>query len=134
MPKTIRLLHFWFARHSALHAEQRRYAKNWLTRSLTYGLTGTLATGLTVSLVAGALAASVQSAQAPVANTVLIMDQSLAAPPVPEQVIPVPALIQPMPPMPDQRYNAKLHEGAVELNADASFAGIDPFITGPVPK
>lgn len=134
MPKTIRSLHFWFARHSAPQAEQRRYARNWLTRSLAYGLTGTLATGLTVSLVAGALAASVQSAQAPVANTVLIMDQSSAASPAPEQVIPAPALIQPMPPMPDQHYNAQLHEGAVELNADASFAGIDPFITGPVPK
>jgi len=74
------------------------------------------------ALLAGALAASVLPAQAPLSEIGLTLqtEQTAAA--------------QPMPPMPDQVYDARFHEGAADLEQPASFAGIDPFITGPVPK
>lgn len=74
------------------------------------------------ALIAGALAASVLPAQAPLPETELTLQT--------EQT----AAEQPMPPMPDQVYDARFHEGAADLEQPASFAGIDPFITGPVPK
>ncbi len=74
-------------------------------------------------LIAGALAASVLPAQAPLPDTSLTMLKSEKS-----------VATQPMPPLPDQIYDARFHEGAVDLNTAASFAGIDPFITGPVPK
>lgn len=74
------------------------------------------------ALVAGALAASVLPAQTPLSETVLTLQTQQTS------------VIQPMPPVPDQSYNAKFHEGAVDLDQPENFAGIDPFITGPVPQ
>ena len=92
-------------------------------RAGSFLLAGLLGYSIAASaLVAGALAASVLPAQAPLSETGLTLQT--------EQI----ATAQPMPPMPDQAYTAKFHEGAADLDLPASFAGIDPFITGPVPK
>lgn len=94
------------------------------SRAGNFLLAGLIGYGVSAGvLIAGALAASVLPAQAPLPDTSLTMlksEKSVAA--------------QPMPPLPDQIYDARFHEGAVDLNTTASFAGIDPFITGPVPK
>ena len=91
-----------------------------LRRAGNFLLAGLLGYSIGASaLVAGALAASVLPAQAPLSETGLTLqtEQTVAAQP-----------------MPDQVYDARFHEGAADLERPASFAGIDPFITGPVPK
>lgn len=111
-----------FARTLVPNAEKRSRMSNLLLASmLGYGITAG-------ALVAGALAASVLPAQTPLTQSKLIMIKTGDTSAMET------ALAQPMPPMPDQAYNAQFHEGSVALNADTSFAGIDPFITGPVPK
>lgn len=115
--------------------------KRLYSRMSSLLLAGMLGYGVTAAaLVAGALAATVVPAQAPRTQSSLVMiktgDHSAHA----SQRIPAPSpsseitLAQPMPPMPAQAYDAQFHEGSVALNSDTSFAGIDPFITGPVPK
>lgn len=100
-----------------------------LASMLGYGITAG-------ALVAGALAASVLPAQTPLTQTQLVMVKTGDSSATHSQMIPATemSLAQPMPPMPDQAYNAQEHEGSVALDIDTSFAGIDPFITGPVPK
>ncbi|WP_439272706.1 hypothetical protein [Pseudochrobactrum sp. HB0163] len=74
-------------------------------------------------LSAGAFAASFLPAQAPLTKPGLKISaaESLAE-------------AQPMPPLPDQAYNPQLHDGLADLNNPENIAGIDPFITGPVPR
>ncbi len=87
-------------------------------------LAGLLGSGLSAGLlVAGALAASVVPAQAPLTVPSLQMHKTTDI-----------AAMQPLPPLPDQPYDAQFHEGSVDLDSPANFAGIDPFITGPVPQ
>lgn len=83
-----------------------------------------LGSGLSAgALVAGAFAASFLPAQAPLTKPGLKISaaESLAE-------------AQPMPPLPDQAYNPQLHDGLADLNNPENIAGIDPFITGPVPR
>lgn len=117
---------------AASSTEKRLYS-----RMSSLLLAGMFGYGITAgALVAGALAASVLPAQAPRAQSHLVMIKTGAQSAPASQTIPSPAIssAQPMPPMPAQAYDAQFHEGSVALNSDTSFAGIDPFITGPVPK
>ena len=93
------------------------------SRAGNFLLAGIIGYGVSAGLlVAGALAASVIPAQAPLPDSALTLQTTKTA------------AAQPMPPMPEQAYDARFHEGAADLEQPASFAGIDPFITGPVPK
>lgn len=106
MPVINRSLQYRIAGLTATQAGQDRFTKILLT--------GILAGSLTVSLAMRSFAAAVPTA--PLAQQ---SHQTLTSP-----------HIQPMPPMPDQAYDARIHEGSVELDADVSHVGIDPFITG----
>jgi len=95
----------------------RPFGKLLLAGLLSYGVT-------TGALIAGALAASVLPAQTPLTQSGLTMQTGQSGQ----------HNAQPMPPLPDQPYDARFNEGAVTLEDSTAFAGIDPFITGPVPK
>lgn len=127
MPVTIKITPRYFARTAAPNAQLHRHARPH-TRMSNILLIALLGYGVTTgALVAGALAASVLPAQAPLTDTSLIMLKS-------GNIEAETLSAQPMPPMPDHAYDAQFHEGAVDLDATTSFAGIDPFITGPAPK
>ena len=119
MPAMSKITTRYFAHVSASLAKLRIPSR--MTSVLLAGLLGS---GVSAgALVAGALAASVLPAQAPLSkpSALTLKTDTIAA-------------AQPMPPMPDQVYDAQFHEGAVDLSVATNFAGIDPFITGPVPK
>lgn len=78
-----------------------------------------LLTCATGALTAGALAASALPAYTPHGTPMQFTHNSAIA------------AEQPMPPMPEQTYDASLHEGAVAVESTSGFAGIDPIITGP---
>lgn len=126
MPDPRRSVYHRFTCSAAPQAVQTSYARLLLT-------IGIMAATLAAPMMTGALAASAVPAQTPLAATALVM---IDVAPTSGQTIPAheTALLQTMPPIPDQTYNARFHEGSVELDAGAGFAGIDPFITGPVPK
>lgn len=133
MPSTIRNMACYFTLTASTQARKAPCAYSRLLSLLLAGLVSYgAATG---ALVSDALAASVIPAQTTLTHVSFIIAGSTDTTGSKQTIIAPKAVIaQPMPPMPEQVYNAQLHEGSVALNADASFTGIDPFITGPVSK